>query len=247
MLKILNRSLNLRLIRKRTLQSIFKILANESNTRSRELDLSNRFIFDFFFKNNLVNFNFLGILLKDRFYSISNFFKARLFYFFFNFGIGLFFFKNNELSLFKNLVLKKQFISVFFKGSNLVGDLSSNLFFWGLNLSFSNLKSINIDVEFIESQNKDYLHEEGKLLLIQKVFYSKLFFVRIFNRKYHISVFKNLLKFNSTIFQIYKFSGFNFLLIYFLFLFIHFLMMFFYYYIFSMVSVLIQTFSKIKI
>jgi hypothetical protein len=235
-LKILNRDLNLRIIKKRTLQSIFRILLNESNVKSRELDLHNRFIFDFFFKSNVFNSKILAIFLKSRFYSFNNYLKARFFYFFLNTGLFLYLQKEdyNDNFIFKYLFNSKKFLAVFFK-NNVVSLNSINCFLtiWGFNLSFFNIVSFMDDFNFLENQKKEYLHEEGKKLFIRQFFLSKVFFVRLFERKYHLKIFIDILKFynNNSLFQ--RRLGFNLLYFFELYFFVFYFYLFLLQYIFS--------------
>lgn len=234
MSKIINRDLNLKLIKKRTLQSIFKILINETVIKSKELDLHNRFIFDYFYKNNIYNSKITSIGLKDRFYSLNLFRYSRFIYFFFNANLFINLqSENNNTSKFIHTYLfnRKKFISIFFNKANLFN--YKNLSLWAFNISLNNILSFLDDVSFLENQIKDYLHEEGKNLFIRKVLFSKIFFVRFFQRKYHVNFFKDVLYFYKNITLVNKKFGFNILYFYISFFFLSYVYLFISYFIFS--------------
>lgn len=244
--KIINRDLNLRLIKKRTLQSIFKILINESIIKSKELDLHNRFIFDFFYKPNFYNSKISFVSLKDRFYSLNVFRYSRFIYFFFN--VNLFFYlqhsENSSKIIHAYLFNRKKFVSIFFNKVNFYNFKCVSL--WGFNLSLNNFFSFLEDILFLEKQIKDYLHEEGKKIFIKKVFLSKTFFIKIFRRRYHLSFFKDSLFFLKNTKLVNKKIGFNVLYFFGSFLFIYYLYLFFLCYLFSIFYIIDLFLNKIK-
>lgn len=242
--KILNRDLNLRLIKKRTLPLIFKILNNESLIKSRELDLNNRFIFDNFFKKNTFNKFLHSILIKDKFYSSIFFFKMRFFYFFFNFNFFIDFYNYKEsLKYWREFLNKGNFSYILLSSSKNVNRkfkknslISSQNFLVGTNLSFIKFSGIfNSFAQVSKLQKKDVLHEEGKKLFSQELFFFKIASFRVLNRNFQEGALDDIMKcfqqYSNLKLYLYSHSIiFFFQFFIFIFLFFQFFFQFFYSY-----------------